>query len=124
MTIEAVGGANAEGLPLSEAIKAGGFIFVSGMVAFGQDGKIVPGGVASETDKIMQDLAAILQQAGANLSDLVKVNVFLADAEDFDEFNRAYAKYIGDPPPARIGVVAALTINAKVEMDFTAYVGN
>ena len=124
MSIEAIGGENVEGLPLSEAVKAGDYIFVSGMVGFGPDGEIVPGGVASETDRIMQDLAALLQKAGATLSNVVKVNVFLTDGADFDQFNHAYAKHFGDPPPARIGVVVDLTINAKVEMDFTAYVGS
>ena len=123
MTIEAIGGTNPEGLPLSEAIRAGDFIFVSGMVGFGSDGKIVAGGIASETDRIIQDLAALLEKAGATLRNVVKVNVFLGSAGDFDAFNRAYAKHFADAPPARIGVVTAFTIDARVEMDFIAYVG-
>lgn len=123
MRIEAIGSPNEEGLPISDGIKAGDFIFVSGMVAFGSDGEIVPGGVAAETDKIMHDLAVVLGKAGSALSDVVKVTVYLTDAADFDAFNSTYAKYFNDPLPARIGVVAALTINAKVEMDFIAYVG-
>lgn len=123
MGIKALGGANVEGLPLSEAIKAGDFIFVSGMVAYGEGENIVPGGVGAETDKIVEDLTALLAEAGASLANVVKTNVFLTDAADFDAFNSAYAKHFGPVPPARIAVVAPLTIDAKVEMDFTAYIG-
>lgn len=123
MGIEAIGGANPEGLPLSEAIMAGDFIFVSGMVGFGSDGKIVPGGVAAETDQIMKDVNELLCKAGAGLEKVVKVTVYLADADDFEQFNKAYARHISGLPPARIGIVAAFTIDVRVEMDFVAYVG-
>ena len=123
MAITAMGGTNVEGLPLSEAIRAGDFIFVSGMVAYGEGEEIVPGGVAAETDRIVADLTALLAEAGASLANVVKANVFLTDPADFEAFNRAYAQHFGGRPPARIAVVAALTIDAKVEMDFTVYVG-
>jgi len=117
-----IAGANVEGLPLSEAVLAGDFLFVSGMVGFESDGSIVRGGVAAETDRIMEDLAGILKQAGASLADVVKTNVYLTDANDFSAFNEAYARYFPTKPPARIGVVVALTIEAKVELDFIAYI--
>ena len=123
MSIEAIGDAGHEGLPLSAAVRAGDFLFVSGMVGFGPGGEIVPGGVGPETDRIIADLEALLHQAGVGLDRVVKVNVFLTDSADFEAFNRAYAKHFGDPKPARIGVVTDLTIGAKVEMDFTAYLG-
>lgn len=123
MSIKAIGGASLEGLPFSEAVRAGDFIFVSGMVGFGPDGKLVPGGIASETDRIIQDLAALLQEAGATLRNVVKVNVLLTDVADFDEFNRTYARHFDDPRPARVSAVAGLTVEARVEMDFIAYVG-
>jgi enamine deaminase RidA (YjgF/YER057c/UK114 family) len=56
------------------------------------------------------------------LEDIVKANVFLTNADDFPAFNQAYAKHFPKDPPARIGVVVALTIDAKVEMDFIAYI--
>lgn len=124
MGIQVIGGAGGEGLPLSEAVRAGDFIFVSGMVGFGPDNRIVSGGIAAETDTIMSDLAELLQSAGANLRNVVKVTVYLTDAEDFEMFNQAYAKHFIECPPARIGVVTGLTIEARVEMDFIAYVGN
>jgi len=117
-----IAGSNVEGLPLSEAVLAGDFLFVSGMVGFESDGSITRGGVAAEVDRIMDDLTEILEQADACLADVVKTNVFLTDASDFSAFNKAYARYFPTNPPARIGVVVALTIDAKVEMDFIAYV--
>jgi 2-iminobutanoate/2-iminopropanoate deaminase len=69
---------NAEGLPFSEAVRAGDFIFLSGMVGFGADGGIVAGGVAAETDAIIAEARRLLQLADATLDDVVKVNVYLA----------------------------------------------
>lgn len=117
-------GPNVEGLPLSEAVRAGDFLFVSGMCGFDDDGSIVKGGVAAETDRIMTDLIDVLARSGTDLSRIAKVNVYLASADDFDAFNAAYAKYFPGNKPARIGVVAGMTINATVEMDFTAYLGD
>lgn len=122
MPKKTIAGDNVEGLPLSEAVLAGDFLFVSGMVGFESDGSIVRGGVAAETDRIMEDLTEILKQAGASLTDVVKTNVYLTDANDFSAFNEAYARYFPTDPPARIGVVVALTIDAKVELDFIAYI--
>jgi 2-iminobutanoate/2-iminopropanoate deaminase len=123
MTKQVISGGSTEGLPLSDAIRAGDFIFVSGMVGCGPDGKIVEGGIAAEIDRIMVDAADVLKRAGASISDIVKVTVYLVDASDFAAFNRAYAAYFPKEPPARVGVVTGLTISAKVEMDFIAYTG-
>lgn len=117
-------GSTAEGLPLSDAVCAGDFVFVSGMVGFGPDGRIVEGGIAAETDRIMADAADVLKRAGASIKDIVKVNVYLVDAADFPAFNEAYAKYFPDARPARVSAVTALTISARVEMDFVAYTGD
>jgi reactive intermediate/imine deaminase len=123
MAKQVISGSSTEGLPLSDAIRAGDFIFISGMVGFGPDGKIVEGGIAAETDRIMADAADILKRAGGTIRDIVKVNVYLVDADDFPAFNQAYAKYFREAPPARAGVVAGLTIDARIEMDFVAYTG-
>jgi 2-iminobutanoate/2-iminopropanoate deaminase len=71
----------------------------------------------------MADVADILKRAGATLADIVKVNICLTKAEDFAVFNEAYARYFRKDPPARISMVAKLTIDARVEMDFIAYTG-
>ncbi len=119
-----IAGPNVEGLPLSEAVQAGDFLFVSGMVGFNAEGKIVSGGVAAETNQIMKDLRDVLSRAGTDMNRVAKVNVYLTSADDFDAFNTAYAQHFPDNKPARIGVVAGMTIDARVEMDFVAYLGN
>jgi 2-iminobutanoate/2-iminopropanoate deaminase len=124
MVKHVISGSSTEGLPLSDAVRAGDFVFLSGLVGFGPDGRIVEGGVAAETDRIMADAADILKRAKASLRDVVKVNVYLVDAADFAAFNAAYAKYFTEAPPARSSVVAGLTIAARVEMDFVAFTGD
>jgi 2-iminobutanoate/2-iminopropanoate deaminase len=124
MVKHVISGSSTEGLPLSDAVRAGDFVFLSGLVGFGPDGRIVEGGIAAETDRIMADAADILKRARASLRDVVKVNVYLVDAADFAAFNAAYAKYFTEAPPARSSVVAGLTIAARVEMDFVAFTGD
>jgi 2-iminobutanoate/2-iminopropanoate deaminase len=124
MVKHVISGSSTEGLPMSDAVRAGDFVFLSGLVGFGPDGRIVEGGVAAETDRIMADAADILKRARASLKDVVKVNVYLVDAADFAAFNAAYAKYFTQAPPARASVVAGLTIAARVEMDFVAFTGD
>ena len=124
MVKHVISGSSTEGLPLSDAVRAGDFVFLSGLVGFGPDGRIVEGGVAAETDRIMADAADILKRARASLRDVVKVSVYLVDAADFAAFNAAYAKYFAEAPPARSSVVAGLTIAARVEMDFVAFTGD
>ena len=124
MVKHVISGSSTEGLPLSDAVRAGDFVFLSGLVGFGPDGRIVEGGIAAETDRIMADAADILKRAKASLRDVVKVNVYLVDADDFAAFNAAYAKYFTEAPPARTSVVAGLTIAARVEMDFVAFTGD
>lgn len=117
-------GPNMEGLPLSEAVRAGDFLFVLGMCGFDDDGSIIKGGVGAETDRIMKDLIDVLARADTDLSRIAKVNVYLTSADDFDAFNAVYATYFPGNKPARIGVVAGMTVNARIEMDFTAYLGD
>lgn len=118
-----IAGGNVEGLPLSEAVSAGGFIFISGLVGCDADGRVTPGGVAAETSLIIDQVESLLHRAGASLEDIVKVNAYLAQVEDFDRFNAAYAQRFAGAPPARITTGSMLTIDARIEMDFTAYVG-
>lgn len=118
-----IGAGNGEGLPLSEAVLAGGFLFLSGLVGFGANGRIVPGGIAAETTAIFAEVRRLLKLGGATLDDVVKVNVYLADASEFDSFNAAYRTYFTKAPPARISMQVGLTIEARVELDLIAYVG-
>ncbi|MFQ5967262.1 MAG: RidA family protein [Acidimicrobiia bacterium] len=118
---------NVEGLlrlpAFSHASVAGDFIFVAGTL--GSEGEamaVVPGGTGAETTQTLRNIERILAACGAELSDVVKVNVFLADIDAFAEMNAAYLDLFGDDPPARITVGrAALALGASVEIDCVAY---
>jgi 2-iminobutanoate/2-iminopropanoate deaminase len=105
--------------PFSQAIDAGGFIYVSGQV--GQDpmtGKLVAGGIAAETERVFQNLSAVLKAAGKSFDDVVRAGVFLTSMSDFVALNGVYANHFRPPFPARTTIaVAALPLGACVEMD-------
>jgi 2-iminobutanoate/2-iminopropanoate deaminase len=117
----AIGDGGPRKLALSAAYRAGDLVYVSGQVAFGADGKLVPGGIEAETRQTLDNIAAALALAGAGLSDVVKVNVWLADLDDFPLFNATYASYFPSAPPARSTVQAGLMVNARVEIEAVAY---
>lgn len=121
---EIIGGPQVEGLPLSEAVRAGGFVFLSGLVAFGPDGKIVRGGIEAETRAVLDEAQRLLTLAAATLDDVVKVNVYLTQPEHFDGFNRIYRQRFPRHPPARISMCVGLTIDALLELDMIAYIGD
>jgi reactive intermediate/imine deaminase len=124
VSIERIGGARTgsggQHLPFCQATIANGFVFVSGQVAMGDDGEIIQGGVIAQTHHCIQSIVAILDKAGCTLKDVVKVNVWLDDARDFQAFNRVYAGYFQDALPARACVQSALMVDAKVEIEAIA----
>ena len=105
--------------PFSQAIEVGGFIYFSGQV--GQDpatGKVVEGGIAAETERVFQNLSAVLKAAGKSFDDVVRAGVFLTSMSDFVALNGVYAKHFSQPFPARTTIaVAALPLGACVEID-------
>ena len=107
--------------PLSPATRAGDFVFVSGQVPTNDQGEVVQGGIEAQTRQVFARIKQALQLAGCDLSDVCKVNVWLDDARDFGSFNRVYMECFGDHRPARSTVEARLMIDAKVEIDVTAY---
>lgn len=117
-------GENVEGLPISEAVQAGDFIFFSGLVAADEKGQVIAGGIGMETDHIFRQVEATLSRVGASLSDVVKVNAVLSNPDDFDGFNAAYREHFKAEPPARITTCAQLLIDARVELDLVVYVGS
>lgn len=108
-------------VPLSPAVRAGDFVFISGQVPVGADGAVVAGGIEAQTRKVMENIEAALKLAGADLADVVKTFVILADARDFGAFNRVYATYFPINPPARTTMEARLMIDIKIEIEATAY---
>ena len=111
-----------QGAPYSQAIKAGGFVFVSGQLALKPDHKELSGGTIEEqTEQVFANLAAILAEAGTGLDKLVKTTVFLQDLGDFQGMNSVYGRHVGDTPPARSTVeVAKLPSGALVEIEAIA----
>lgn len=108
-------------VPLSPAVRAGDFVFVSGQVPVDKGGKIVEGSVGAQTKKVLENISAALALAGCELSDVVKTTVWLKRAEDFAEFNAAYAPFFPTNPPARSTAESRLMIDILVEIEAVAY---
>ena len=108
--------------PYSQAIKANGFVFTAGQVAFDPaTGQIVEGDVAVQTERVMQNLAAILKAAGTGFDKVVRCGVFLKSMNDFTAMNDVYGRYFPSAPPARSTVeVARLPKDVLVEIDVIA----
>ncbi|HXY01037.1 MAG TPA: RidA family protein [Candidatus Limnocylindrales bacterium] len=108
--------------PYSQAIKSNGFVFLSGQVALDpRSGEFVGADVRQQTERVMENLKAILEAAGVNLTHVVKTTVFLKDMNDFPAMNEVYARYFVLAPPARSTVQAAkLPKDALVEIDVVA----
>lgn len=108
--------------PYSQAIKANGFLFVSGQIPLDPiSGQIVYGGIGSQTYQVLNNLRAILEQEGLTFAHVVKTSVFLKDLEDFAAMNKIYAEYFVNEPPARACVqVAKLPRDVSVEIEVTA----
>jgi len=125
MTVEFLGGvrtgAGGQPLPFSPAVRAGPFVFVSGQVAMGDNGEIVPGGIEAQTRRTMHNVEQALALAGCTLQDVVKATVWLDDARDFWSFNRVYAEFFTNAKPARSTTQAKLMVDAKVEIEVIAY---
>ena len=111
-----------QGAPYSQAIRAGGFVFVSGQLALEPGAKELSGGsIEEQTEQVFANLGAILEAAGSGLDRLVKTTVFLQNLDDFQGMNSVYAKRVGDTPPARSTVeVAKLPSGALVEIEAIA----
>jgi 2-iminobutanoate/2-iminopropanoate deaminase len=110
-----------QGAPYSQAIVTGNLVFVAGQLGLTADGRMVDGGIAAQTEQAMQNLGAILEEAGSGLDRLVKTTVFLTDLGDFAGMNEVYARHVGDAPPARSTVgIAQLPSGALVEIEAIA----
>ena len=110
--------------PYSQGVVEGGFLFCSGQIPLDPDsGELVSGGIEASTERVLDNMEAVLKSAGLALADVVKTTVFLVRAEDFPAMNAIYARRFGDHRPARSTViVAALPKAAIVEMDLIARV--
>ncbi len=113
-----------QGAPYSQAIKANGFVFVSGQLSLRPgDKELTVGDIGAQTEQVFANLRAILEEAGSSLDKLVKTTVYLQNLDDFPGMNEVYATHVGDAPPARATVeVAKLPSGALVEIEAIALV--
>ena len=104
--------------PYSQAIKAGGFVFVAGEKGMAvKTGKIVPGGIAAETRQTLENIKGILEAAGSSMDKAVATFVFMTDLSEFSAMNAVYAEYFPNEPPGRTTVeVKSLPVGAHIEI--------
>jgi len=109
--------------PFSAAVRAGGFLFLSGQVGVDpRTDELVDGDAAAQAEQVLTNVEAVLQASGKSLADVVRVGVFLTDMADYAAVNAVYRRRFPEPFPARTAVcVAALPLNAKVEIDLIAH---
>lgn len=112
--------------PYSQAIVANGFLFSAGQIALDPaTGQMVDGDVMRQTERVMENLQAVLEAAGLNWKNVVRTTVYLHDMADFPRVNEIYGRWIGDARPARSTVqVTALPRGGLVEIDMTAVTGS
>jgi reactive intermediate/imine deaminase len=109
-------------LPLSKAVQAGGFLFLSGQIPMGPDGKPLLGTIEEQTANVLDRIAATLTALDSGLEQVVRVTVWLSDLAMFARFNAVYADYFKAPYlPARSTVQAQLAFGVGVEIEVTAY---
>ena len=108
--------------PYSQAVEIDGVVYCSGQIALDPaTGQLVAGGTAAETERVLENLKAVLAAAGLGFAHVVKVTIYLADLGDFATVNDIYGRYVREPFPARATVgVAALPRGARVEIDAVA----
>lgn len=107
--------------PYSQAVASGGFVFLSGQLPIGPDGKLLSGPMEDQVHQVMRNLQAVLQAAGLSFADVVKSTIYLTDMADFAKVNPVYGSYFSEPFPARETVcVKALPLGAQVEISMVA----
>ena len=111
--------------PYSQAVLAGGFLFCSGQIPLDPaTGKLAEGGIVAQTERVLCNLAAVLEAGGASLRSVARTTVYLVDLSDFPAMNEVYGTFFPEDPPARATVqVAKLPAGALVEIDAVASVG-
>ncbi len=112
--------------PYSQAIRHAGVVYLSGQIPLDPaTGKLVGGDIEAQTERVLENLRAVLSEAGSGFGHLLRVSVFLMDMREFPRFNAVYARILGEARPARSTVqVAALPLGASIEIDAIAAVAD
>jgi reactive intermediate/imine deaminase len=108
-------------MPLSKAVRAGDWVFVSGITAIDKSGQVLNAGIEEQTRQVLQTIRGVLESAGCEMSDVVKATVWLEDPRDFWSFNRVYAEFFPSDPPARSTLQSGLMLDCKIEIEVLAY---
>ena len=111
--------------PYSQAVRVGNWVFISGQIPVDPaTGEIVPGGIATQTRQVLQNLQAVLTALGASLDNVVKTTIYMTNLDEFAEMNAVYETYFRPPYPARATVqVADLPRHALIEIEAIAWIG-
>jgi 2-iminobutanoate/2-iminopropanoate deaminase len=112
-----------QGAPYSQGVVHGDLVFVSGQLGVDpESGDVVEGGIGPQTERVMQNLSAVLAAAGSSLANVLNVSIFIVDLGDFAALNEVYAKHVGPDFPARATVqIGALPSGALVEIAVVAH---
>ena len=109
-------------LPLSKAVRAGDFVFLSGQLGLGADGKLAGDDITTQSKQTLENIKSLLAAAGCGMDNVIKATVWLVNKSDFAGFNQVYATYFPENPPARSAVCSELVIpGGLVEVEVVAY---
>jgi reactive intermediate/imine deaminase len=118
--VEGGKGTGGQHMPFARAVEADGWLFVSGQTPM-ENGEVINGGIVEQSHKAIQNVFAILKEAGYGAEHVVRCGVWLDDPRDFASFNKVFREYFGENPPARACVVSSMVIDCRVEVDCVAY---
>jgi 2-iminobutanoate/2-iminopropanoate deaminase len=118
---KAVNLSNENNLPFSDGIVAGNTLYIAGQQGQDASGKLVPGGIGPETKATLETIEKVVKAAGFELKDIVSVNVYLSDIDEFGDMNKVYKAFLPNPKPARTTIQAAALVNhAHIEISAVA----
>jgi len=107
--------------PYSQAVVSEGLLYTSGQIPMKSDGTLVDGDIEAQTHQVFQNLTAVLKEASLDLTDVIKVNIYISDMDEFSKLNDVYAEYFVEHKPARSTVeVARLPLDVKLELEVVA----
>ena len=118
--VEGEKGTGGQHLPFARAVEVDGWLYVSGQVPMVK-GEVVTGNIGEQTRQAIENLLAIMKEAGYGIEHVVRCGVWIEDARDFPAFNSVFREYFGEHPPARACVVSSMVVDCKVEIDCVAY---
>ena len=113
-------GSGQQTLPFAKATEADGWLYVSGQTPM-VDGEVIDGGIVPQSHQAIRNMIAIVEEAGYSVADIIRIGVWLDDPRDFWSFNKVFADYFGEYPPARACVQSAMVVDCKVEVDCIAF---